>query len=218
MQNLDCLVKKSISPSDPRHSQHGRFLNLQKINSHKKFLSRLRRSGVLLVVISIFIIYWSVSLNAEGKAQVYEQESAFGQLHAQNQTRQVAQLPVAAEDPKLDALIRYLSDKKSPLVSYAGQISRMPNYKLLLGIAHAESNMCKHTDRNNCWGIGPGSPFYYDDISESLYYANYLIDRYRQLGMKNPETMVSTYVGHYSQNWVAAVKDVMFDLQERGLQ
>src|SRR5205823_6242644 len=88
-------------------------------------------------------------------------------------------LPLQDNDPKLAALKQYLVDKKSPLAKYAGEISRMPNWKTLLGIAQAESNLCKKTSKNNCWGIGPNNtPLTYNDISESLYYANFLLNKY----------------------------------------
>jgi hypothetical protein len=110
-----------------------------------------------------------------------------------------------------------LAEKNSPLVNYAGEIARMENWKLILGIAQAESNLCKKTDKNNCWGIGPGGPWTYNDISESLHYVNYLIDKYDGLGMSRPETMVHTYVGYYNPNWITAVNDVFYELQARGL-
>lgn len=126
-------------------------------------------------------------------------------------------LPVEISDPKTELIRDYLLERKSPLVAYAGEIARMGNWKLILGIAQAESNLCKKTDKNNCWGIGPGKPFHYDEIRNSLYHADYLITRYRELGMSRPETMVYNYVGYYNPNWITAVNDVFFDLKVKGL-
>jgi hypothetical protein len=124
---------------------------------------------------------------------------------------------VESVDPKTDSIVEYLADKKSPLVDYAGIIARSPNYKLLIGIAQAETNLCKKTLSNNCWGIGPGSPFYYDDIKFSLYYADYLIEKYESLGMDTPEKMVRTYVGYHNPTWIEAINNVFYDLEVRGL-
>lgn len=127
-------------------------------------------------------------------------------------------LPVAGTDPKVGVLAEYLREKKSPLASYAGILSRLPNWKLLVGIANAESNLCKKTDKNNCWGIGPGGPWTFEEISQSLYYANYLLTKFDRLGMDKPETLVRTYVGYHNPNWITAINDVFYELNERGLR
>ena len=166
-----------------------------------------------------FVLFFGISLwqhQATAFSQTAEQqaEQEKVRVHAMNRFNQ---LPVQNVDPKTDAVEAYLVEKKSPLKDYAGLIARSPNYKLLLGIAQAETNLCKKTTTNNCWGIGPGKPFYYDDIKYSLYYADYLIEKYESLGMDSPEKMVKTYVGYHNPGWVEAVRDVFYDLEVRGL-
>lgn len=217
MRRFD-IKKRIIPPSNPRHSQHGRYRAFARARAEKKFWARNAFTAIFLLIFTVTTAGILISETQTAGSSAYGLQSSVQQIRARYLARQYVPLPVSRHDPKLDVLQRYLSEKRSPLADYAGILSRLPNWKLILGIAHAESNLCKKTDRNNCWGIGPGSPFYYDDISESLYYANYLIDKYRSLGMQNPETMVQRYVGHYSSNWVTAVHDVFYELAERGLQ
>ncbi|MEK9180684.1 MAG: hypothetical protein AAB871_00430 [Patescibacteria group bacterium] len=217
MRRFD-IKKKIIKPSSAEHSQHEKYLALSRARAEKHFLVRNAWSAAFLFVFSVTAFGVLISESQAAGSTAYQLQSSFQQVRAAYLARQFQPLPVLKHDPKVDVLMQYLSEKKSPLVNYVGTLSRMENWKLILGIAHAESNLCKKTDRNNCWGIGPGSPFYYDDISESLYYVNYLIDKYHEMGMQNPETMVRRYVGRYSSNWVTAVNDVAYELAERGLQ
>ncbi|MDP2933248.1 MAG: hypothetical protein Q8N81_03900 [bacterium] len=216
MPNFD-IKKVPVMPASPRHSKHQKFLHYGKLQANRRHWARVGWS-VGLLTLGVFISTASLS-RGDGEYYVwsYEQQSAVESLRLRSLAR-FNVLPVTGEDPKEQALAQYLTDKKSPLVGYAGLLSRMPNWKMLVGIAHAESNLCKKTDRNNCWGIGPGSPWSYEDISQSLYHANYLLTKFKEQGMKKPETLVRTYVGYYNPNWINAVNDVVYELEQRGLQ
>jgi len=215
MSGLD-FHKKKILPSDPRHSRHREFLAQQTRRAHLRYVAQRRWSfymvsaGVLLLVAALNFS------NQVSASEAYEGQSKIQEARALEFER-FAALPVEHSDPKVSEVEAYLTEKKSPLVAFAGEISRMENWKLILGIAHAESNLCKRTDRNNCWGIGPGGPWYYDDIQHSLYYANALLTKYQAQGMSRPETMVRTYVGYYNPNWITAVNNVFSELEARGL-
>lgn len=215
MEMLD-VRKKKVFPSDPRHSKHAEFLARRARRAKLRYVRNRRWSFSLAIVGVLFSI---ITLNVQHRANASGayQDQALAQGERAKAFEHFAALPVEHTDPKVTEVEAYLAEKKSPLVAYAGEISRMENWKLILGIAHAESNLCKRTDRNNCWGIGPGGPWYYDDIEDSLYYANALLEKYQSLGMSRPETMVRTYVGYYNPNWITAVNNVFSELEARGL-
>lgn len=211
------IVRVPLPPSSPRHTRHGEFLKVQKTLGLRRHLRRIRY-GSLFTVLGVLVLGVSlVSGDSQYYRWTYEQQAAIEGIVARAIARSAA-LPVIKDDPKQEILAEYLSEKKSPLAGYAGLLSRMPNWKLLVGIAHAESNMCKKTNRNNCWGIGPGSPWSYEDIAQSLYHADYLLSKFNKLGMKSPESLVRTYVGYQNPNWVRAVNNVFDELEQRGLQ
>jgi hypothetical protein len=216
MANFD-LQKKTVKPSDPRHTHHAEYKKKTSRLATRRLIKRLALSGAFFVVSLFFAGEMLLRCEAAYGSRIYSDVSEIQRVRAKS-LAQGAGLPVTATDPKADILTEYLIQKNSPLAEYAGLISRLPNWRLLVGIANAESGLCKKTDRNNCWGIGPGSPFAYDDISESLYHANYLLTRFDSMGMKKPETLVKTYVGYYNPNWIAAIHDVFYDLQQKGLQ
>ena len=215
MANFD-IVKKKISIRDKRHAQHKVFLRRMRQKAHRLHIWRKSWS---LVLTASFVMFAGVSM-WQHQATAFEhagiQQSESQKIRAEAIAR-FNNLPVEGVDPKMGTLVEYLSEKKSPLVDYAGIIARSPNYRLLIGIAQAETNLCKKTTTNNCWGIGPGSPFYYDDIKFSLYYADYLIEKYDALGMDTPEKMVQTYVGYHNPTWIEAIHDVFYELEIKGL-
>ncbi|PIR97550.1 MAG: hypothetical protein COT91_00790 [Candidatus Doudnabacteria bacterium CG10_big_fil_rev_8_21_14_0_10_41_10] len=210
------IKKRKISISQPEHSKHK--LYLQRISNRVTRLFWWRKSWSLVLTI-IFVSFFGISFWHVSQANLswnYEQQSEFQKIRAYTLAR-YSQLPVKQVDPKTEEIRTFLAERKSPLVEYAGEIARMDNWKLILGIAQAESNLCKKTDKNNCWGIGPGKPFVYDDIKSSLYHADYLIEKYGEQGMTQPETMVRTYVGYHNPTWIEAIQDVFYDLEVRGL-
>jgi hypothetical protein len=216
MSNFD-LRKKTIKPSDPKHTRHAQYQKAASRFATRRVLARAAWAGAFFIF-GLFLV-GNAALKSEAAygGRIYADLSEIQKVRARSLARG-NQLPVMDKDPKADILTEYLVQKNSPLADYAGLISRLPNWRLLVGIANAESGLCKKTDKNNCWGIGPGSPFTYDDISESLYHANYLLTRFDSLGMKKPETLVRTYVGYYNPNWIEAIHDVFYELQQKGLQ
>lgn len=216
MPNFD-LKKLAVPPSSPRHSQHRRYLEFIKTRATRRFWRRMNWSAVFLAATSLVTANALLVSDREALAANYETASVVQGIRMDNLARYNT-LPVEQPDAKAQILADYLVEKKSPLAAYAGELARLPNWKLLVGIANAESNLCKKTDRNNCWGIGPGGPWTFGEITESLYYANYLLSKFDKLGMDDPETLVRTYVGWHNPNWVSAIHDVFYELQERGLQ
>jgi len=212
------IKRKPLRPSHPRHSQHQKFLEQLKAQAAKRHW--VRNFAAMSFFAAFLFLYFNaaVATDQDHLTWVYQERSEIQKIRINSLARS-AVLPVEAEQPQTDQIAEFLREKNSPLADYAGLIARMPHWKLILGIAQAESNLCKRTDKNNCWGIGPGGPWTYEEIEDSLYHVNYLIQRYQALGMdmERPETMVRTYVGFQNPNWVAAIYDVFSELEERGL-
>ncbi len=211
------LKKRIITAAHPRHSLHGRYLELKAVLGRRRTVRRARWSAVFALTIVAIIGLSAFGVHAEYLTWTYRNQSEIQNLRLA-QLNRYRPLPIEQSDPKFHLLVEYLEEKNSPLAAYAGELARMPNWKLLVGIAQAESNMCKRTNRNNCWGIGPGSPWTFEDITQSMYYADSLLSKYRTLGMDRPENMVRTYVGWHNPNWVLAIHNVLSELSERGLQ
>ncbi|MBI4054265.1 MAG: hypothetical protein HY397_02965 [Candidatus Doudnabacteria bacterium] len=216
MAYLD-LKKVPLPPANRRHSQHQEYLGF--VARQIERLLWIRKTWFMAFValaggLSFFALY---DIDEHYLRWTYREHSTVQEIRVRTLSR-FASLPVQKGDPKEQILAQYLAEKQSPLTDYAGLISRMPHWKLLVAIAQAESNLCKKTQRNNCWGIGPGTPLTYEDIAQGLYHASYLLSKFDQMGMKKPETLVHTYVGYYNPSWIRAVNDVFYELQERGLQ
>lgn len=127
-------------------------------------------------------------------------------------------IPLVLPDPRVEQLRAYLANKNSPLAGYAEVLLKQYHYRLILGISFAESNFCKHQIMpNNCWGIGGGYPETYPTLSDGIIRANSLIQKYQDLGMKNPKLMRDTWVGWQNHNWVLAVEQITQELESQGL-
>jgi hypothetical protein len=184
-------------------------------------IARLRAAVAFFILGSFLIVQQLLISHYEDAGVFYQQQVEAETLQLRTLGRQSTTLPVAKADHKLEALVAYLREKKSPLAKYAGELSRLPNWKVLIAIAQAESGLCKKTARNNCWGIGPNNtPWSFRDISESLYYANYLLSKYDDNGLdsSSPESIVRTYVGYDHPGWVSNVKDTLLELKIRGIE
>lgn len=129
-----------------------------------------------------------------------------------------ADAPVIPPDPRIAKLQEYLESKKSPLALEADLLLKQYHYRLIIGIAFAESNFCKYQIRpNNCWGIGGGYPERYPTLAQGIIRANELIQKYQDNGMVNPQLMRNTWVGWPNQNWVIAVEQITQELEALGL-
>ena len=126
--------------------------------------------------------------------------------------------PNAEKQQKIETLKKYLSEKNSPLVDYADVLYSQPNWKLVLSISHAESNMCKHQLGNNCWGIG-GAEYhrFYPSFAEGIVDANNLIQKYTDSGLDSPKKMMYRWVGWHNNNWVLANNQVLAQLDQLGI-
>lgn len=122
------------------------------------------------------------------------------------------------EDPQVILLRTFLENKKSPLANEAETLLNQYHYRLIIGIAFAESNFCKIQIRpNNCWGIGGGNPESYETLADGIVRANNLIEKYHGSGMTNPKLMRNRWVGWQNHRWVLAVEQITMTLESQGL-
>lgn len=119
---------------------------------------------------------------------------------------------------KVYVLKNYLESKKSPLADHVETLLLQPNWKVILSISHAESNMCKYTLGNNCWGIG-GAKYhrFYPSFAEGIVDASALIEKYNNNGLTNPKAMMRRWVGWNNQSWIVANNQVLAQLQALGI-
>lgn len=127
-------------------------------------------------------------------------------------------VPPEPVDPRIELLRQYLMEKKSPMAQEPAVLLKQYHYRLIIGIAFAESNFCKIQIRpNNCWGIGGSYPEKYPTLKDGIIRANNLIERYHDQGMTTPKLMRNTWVGWQNHSWPIAVMQVTTELENRGL-
>lgn len=119
---------------------------------------------------------------------------------------------------KVNILKTYLESKKSPLADHVETLLLQPNWKVVLSISHAESNMCKRTLGNNCWGIG-GAKYhrFYPTFAEGIIDASVLIQKYHDGGLTTPKTMMRRWVGWNNQSWILANNQVLAQIEFLGI-
>ncbi len=119
---------------------------------------------------------------------------------------------------KVAILKDYLASKNSPLTEHVEVLLLQPNWKLVLAISHAESNMCKRQLGNNCWGIG-GVTYhrFYPTFSEGIEDADALLQKYIAGGLDTPERIMRRWVGWHNYNWVKATNQILAQIENLGL-
>lgn len=114
----------------------------------------------------------------------------------------------------------YLQEKGSPFADIADTIAELPHWKMVLAISNSESTMGKRCYNNNCSGIGvaPGHPLWRDYPSHKEWAKD--LDRLLEKRYKNwtLEQMNGVYNQPGSRNWVLASKQVLEELQDRGIE
>lgn len=178
--------------------------------------SRLGRFGVIdqLVLISALLLLpmlfpQMAVAQTDTKPLVLEIKNLLNNLNLTNRTD---------KPPVIDPIIintavlqDYLNQKGSPLAAYAQDILQHENWKLVLAISNGESTMCKRQMYNNCWGVGGAWNLRrYKSFSEGFADVNRLLgEKYIPMGADTPKKIVRKYVGNYSPTWVAAVTQVL---------
>lgn len=118
---------------------------------------------------------------------------------------------------KLNALKAYLAGKNSPLQDHVEILLLQPNWKVVLAISQAESNLCKRQLGHNCWGIGGGNHRKYPSYAEAIIDANAVVQKYWDRGHRSTKTMMPYYVGWQNHSWVLATQSILAELEQLGL-
>lgn len=191
------------------------------------FSSRLSSKERLITLIFLFsLIAWNFP--AIGKAQakatgnekslIFEIKSKTDISELENKSS--VQLAAMQEEQRFAvisqrvALLRnYLEDKNSPLANYTEILLAQPDWKTIIAISNAESNMGLHCYVNNCSGIfGPYGLKTYATIPDWIVDMQNLLSQ-RYSGMTLNE-MDGIYVQPRSYNWYLASSSVYAELNK----
>ena len=117
-------------------------------------------------------------------------------------------------DARVKAVRAYLESKNAPLAQYTEIILAQDDWKKILAISNAESNMGRHCKWNNCSGImyGKGGLRPFDSIPDWIVEFQGLIDR--RYKTKSLDQMNGVYVVPRSANWYKASNSVYQALTE----
>jgi hypothetical protein len=115
---------------------------------------------------------------------------------------------------------QFLKDMYSPLSSASETIARQDHWKLILAIGFAESTLGKNCSDNNCSniGVGPGHKLWrkYTTYSEWVLDFNRLLERrYKDWTLQE---MCGVYVQPCNNNWLLATKQILDELDKRGIE
>ncbi|HLC44495.1 MAG: hypothetical protein A2722_04405 [Candidatus Doudnabacteria bacterium RIFCSPHIGHO2_01_FULL_50_11] len=145
------------------------------------------------------------------------------EIQSQIQIENILNAPATAltgniSPEKVELLRSYLAQKNSPLQEYSEILLMQPNWKIILSISHAESNMCRRQLGNNCWGIG-GAKYhrFYPTFAEGIVDASKLIQKYNDNGLDTPAKMMRRWVGWNNHSWVRANNQVLAQLDAIGI-
>ena len=172
-------------------------------------------------------IYSSQELSALGPLQTVSNDVLFNlplsllQQYLDSQSQPTPQQQQETQEKVLAAKLKtYLKEKNSPFADYADVLAKQSHWKLLLAISFAESSFGKNCVDFNCSNIGvkPGHPYWhkYANYGEWMVDFNKLLDQ--RYGDWTLEQMNGVYVQPKNSNWLLATKQVLSELQERGIE
>lgn len=124
---------------------------------------------------------------------------------------------IEAKQIKLNKVVAYLQNKKSPLSS--SEVSLLVEQKhgdLLIALMGIESQFCKRQLGYNCFGVGGDSAYrHYNNFSESIIDADALITRWQERGRwLTVADMNGHYVQPYNPNWERVVNKILNDIKD----
>lgn len=114
----------------------------------------------------------------------------------------------------------YLDEKNSPLGGIVDILAELKHWKVVLAVSNSESSLGKRCYNNNCSGIGvePGNALWrnYKNKAEWAKDLDKLLEkRYKDWTL---EKMNGVYNYPGSKNWLFASKQILEDLQDRGIE
>lgn len=130
---------------------------------------------------------------------------------------------IEQKDARVELVRQFLTRYRSPLKPYAQDIVASGDlygldYRLLPAIAMQESNLCKKAPQgsHNCWGFGIYNKQVrtfssYPEAIETISAA--LGEKYKNLGLKSPEEIMTRYAPSNNGSWAASVNHFMAQLQ-----
>lgn len=125
-----------------------------------------------------------------------------------------------ANQKRKDALRAYFESRKSPFADdeTLDAFLSSSNMKLMIAISFVESTMGKRCYYNNCSGIGgyPPNLRKYDSYAGWVKDFDSLLER-RYKGM-DPEDMMGIYVQPGSPNWINGVRQILGELEKKGIE
>ncbi len=119
---------------------------------------------------------------------------------------------------KIALVQKYLESRNAPLADYTAILLAQQDWKTILAISNAESNMGKRCYYNNCSGIYGRYDRGYAGLKKYETKADWIVDLQRLLDKRYEgwtlEKMNGTYVYPRSDNWIRATKSVYNDLSK----
>ncbi len=119
---------------------------------------------------------------------------------------------------KIALVQKYLESKGAPLADYTAILLAQQDWKTIIAISHAESNMGKRCYYNNCSGIYGRYDRGYAGLRRYETKADWIVDLQGLLDRRYEgwtlERMNGTYVHPKSANWIKATRGVYNDLSK----
>ena len=186
---------------------------------HGSFQTRLSsKDKIILVITLISLVAWHFPSLAIGTAHAQTDESQKSltfEIKSQNQNDldklKAQTLALAEMDAKVALVRNYLQSKNSPLANYTEILLAQDDWKTIISVSNAESNMGLHCYVNNCSGIfGSRGLRTYETIPDWIVDMQNLINqRYKGWTLNQ---MNGIYVYPRSNNWIAASSMIYNDL------
>lgn len=193
------------------------------------FKARFTSKEKLFTLVALFsLVAWLFPAAGRAHAQVIGQEKGLvfeiksDTTDSQNKifsSQNSNQIAFEKVDRKVTLVRAYLEDKNAPLANYTEILLAQPEWKKIIAISNAESNMGLHCYVNNCSGIfgynavtGKYGLRTYENIPAWIVDMNSLIEkRYSAMSL---EKMNGIYVQPKSSNWISASGKIYNDLSK----
>jgi hypothetical protein len=142
-------------------------------------------------------------------------ENFLAEHYKTEEVKQAEKLATRKEKLKL-----FLEEKHSPFVSIVDALAELKHWKMVLAISNSESSLGKRCYTNNCSGIGvePGHPLWreYESTADWAKDLDSLLERrYKNWTL---EKMNGTYNKPGSNNWLSASRQILEELQAKGIE
>lgn len=180
------------------------------------------KERIITSVIVLFSLFtWHMPVTRAANAEIGEQKSLVFEINpdqlrlaSENQNTEQRQndLKLKKVHRKVELVREYLENKNAPLADYTEIILAQEDWKLILAISNAESNMGKRCYYNNCSGIYGRFDMGYAGLKKYETKAHWIVDLQNLLDRRYEgwtlDKMNGVYVYPRSQSWYAATSTV----------